>query len=107
MFMAYPCRHLAEGAGFTGNEKAYYSVDNSCFNKVLEQGTGIPISLGLLYILVAQRLGCSVHGLNLPGHFMLGNNIEGISNLLVDPFDSEALLCAVQHKSVLVIVPVH
>lgn len=74
-------------------------MDNSCFNKVLEQGTGIPITLGLLYILVAQRLGCAVHGLNLPGHFMLGNNIEGISNLLVDPFDGalqlKPLPCAV------------
>ena len=81
------CRHLAQNAGFKGNETDYYDVDNSCFNRVLERGTGIPITLGLLYILIAHRLGCAVHGLNLPAHFMLGNNIEGISNLLVDPFD--------------------
>ena len=45
-------RHLAEVAGFAGNQKAYYDVDNSCLNTVLEKGTGIPVTLGLVYLLV-------------------------------------------------------
>lgn len=57
---------------------------------VLARRTGIPITLGLLYMVVAERLGLSLHGLNLPGHLMVGNNIEGVTNLLVDPFDGNA-----------------
>lgn len=48
------CRHLSEVAGFKGNQKAYYDVDNSCINMVLEQGTGIPITLGVVYMLVIR-----------------------------------------------------
>ena len=42
-----------------------------------------------MWLQVAQRLGCQLHGLNLPGHFMLGSNMEGISNLtqVNDPFE--------------------
>lgn len=80
------CRHLGQVVGFTGNDKDYYNPDNSCINMVLQSHTGIPITLGLLYMAVAQRLGLRLHGLNLPGHFMIGNNVEGVTNLLVDPF---------------------
>lgn len=77
-------------AGFKGNDKDYYNPDNSCINMVLQDRTGIPITLGLLYMSVAQRLGLQLHGLNLPGRFMLGNDTEGVTNLLVDPFDGRA-----------------
>ena len=77
-------------AGFKGNDKDYYNPDNSCINMVLQDRTGIPITLGVLYMAVAQRLGLQLHGLNLPGRFMLGNNTEGVTNLLVDPFDGKA-----------------
>lgn len=83
------CRHLGQVVGFRGNEQDYYNPDNSCVNMVLQSHTGIPITLGLLYMAVAQRLGLQLHGLNLPGHFMVGNNLEGVTNLLVDPFDGE------------------
>ena len=76
--------------GFKGNEKEYYDPDNSCINRVLQRHSGIPITLGLVYMAVAQRLGLQLHGLNLPGHFMVGNNLEGVTNLLIDPFDGES-----------------
>ena len=80
------CRQLGEVAGFKGNEKDYYDPDNSCINMVLERQTGIPITLGVLYMAVAQRLGLKMHGLQLPGHFMVGDSVEGTTNLIVDPF---------------------
>lgn len=95
------CRQLGQIANFTGNEKDYYDPDNSCMNMVLQRQTGIPITLGLLYMVVAHRLGLSLHGLNLPGHLMVGNSIEGVTNLLVDPFDGNAcgaLPWKVSHK---------
>lgn len=90
--LSYITRQLGQIANFTGNEKDYYDPDNSCINMVLQRRTGIPITLGLLYMAVAQRLGLSLHGLNLPGHLMVGNSIEGVTNLLVDPFDGFKLL---------------
>lgn len=89
--LVYITRQLGQVANFKGNEKDYYDPDNSCINMVLQRRTGIPITLGLLYMVVAQRLGLSLHGLNLPGHFMVGSNLEGVAgsnlHLLVDPFD--------------------
>ncbi|DBA86229.1 TPA: hypothetical protein ACH3X1_005733 [Trebouxia sp. C0004] len=90
--LSYITRQLGQIANFTGNEKDYYDPDNSCLNMVLQRRTGIPITLGLLYMAVAQRLGLSLHGLNLPGHLMVGNSTEGVTNLLVDPFDGFKLL---------------
>ncbi|KAA6413615.1 MAG: hypothetical protein FRX49_13723 [Trebouxia sp. A1-2] len=90
--LSYITRQLGQIANFTGNEKDYYDPDNSCMNMVLQRQTGIPITLGLLYMVVAHRLGLSLHGLNLPGHLMVGNSIEGVTNLLVDPFDGFKLL---------------
>lgn len=84
--LSYITRQLGEVAGFKGNEKDYYDPDNSCINMVLERQTGIPITLGVLYMAVAQRLGLKMHGLQLPGHFMVGNSVEGTTNLIVDPF---------------------
>ena len=57
--------------GFHGNTQNYYDPDNSCLNRVLERRTGIPISLSVVYLLVAKRLGLPVMGVGLPGHFML------------------------------------
>ncbi|KAG2482139.1 hypothetical protein HYH03_018898 [Edaphochlamys debaryana] len=57
--------------GFRGNQEDYYSADNSCINKVVERRVGIPITLSLVYMEVARRVGLRLRGLNLPGHFML------------------------------------
>jgi len=53
-----------------GNLEDYYSPQNSYLNRVIERKRGIPISLSLIYIFVGRRLGWTVGGLNLPGHFL-------------------------------------
>ncbi|PNW76972.1 hypothetical protein CHLRE_11g483200v5 [Chlamydomonas reinhardtii] len=57
--------------GFRGNQEDYYSADNSCINKVVERRVGIPITLSLVYMEVGRRLGLTLRGVNLPGHFMI------------------------------------
>jgi len=57
--------------GFTGNSKEYHSPDNSFINKVLETHRGSPLSLGIIYMLIAQSIDIPVFGVNLPDHFML------------------------------------
>ncbi len=57
--------------GFKGNIEEYHSPDNSFINRVLETKKGNPISLAILYSIIAQRLNIPVFGVNLPQHFIL------------------------------------
>jgi regulator of sirC expression with transglutaminase-like and TPR domain len=59
-------------AGFAGNADAYYDPRNSYLHEVLARRTGIPITLALVYIEVARRVGLRLHGVGLPGHFLAG-----------------------------------
>ncbi len=56
--------------GFAGNEENYYDPENSYLNRVLDRRTGIPISLSLVYLLLARRLRLPIAGIGLPGHFV-------------------------------------
>ena len=56
---------------FTGDSKDYYHPDNSFLNTVLERKKGNPISLSILYSIIAQKLYLPVFGVNLPNHFIL------------------------------------
>eukprot|EP00955_Chlamydomonas_euryale_P079873 363353-Chlamydomonas_euryale.AAC.8 len=57
--------------GFNGNLEDYYDHDNSYVNKVLERRTGIPISMALVYMEVAARVGLPMVAVNLPAHLMV------------------------------------
>ena len=56
---------------FSANTKNFHSASNSMLNKVLETRKGNPISLCVLYMLIAQRLKMPVYGVNLPNLFIL------------------------------------
>lgn len=56
---------------FSGNTKNYHSPSNSLINQVLDSKRGNPISLCVIYMLIAQRLGQPVFGVNLPSLFVL------------------------------------
>lgn len=57
--------------GFRGNTDDYYDPRNSYLNEVLDRRLGIPISLGVLYIAIARRLGVALRGVSLPSHFLI------------------------------------
>lgn len=56
---------------FAPNTKNFHSPANSMLNQVLETKKGNPISLCIIYLLVAQKLGMKVYGVNLPKLFVL------------------------------------
>lgn len=56
--------------GFKGNEQNYYDPENSYLNRVIDRKMGNPISLCLVYLLLAKRLHLPVTGIGLPGHFI-------------------------------------
>jgi regulator of sirC expression with transglutaminase-like and TPR domain len=70
--------------GFRGPNAAEYSdPSNSQFDEVLGRRIGLPISLAIVELEVAARLGLALFGIGLPGHFIVG----GPDGLLVDPAD--------------------
>lgn len=66
-------RYLFEENGFHGSRGDYESRSNSYMNEVLDDREGLPISLSVLYIELASKLGIQgVFGVPLPGKFMVG-----------------------------------
>jgi regulator of sirC expression with transglutaminase-like and TPR domain len=63
-------RSLSIDHGVSGSEAAYRTADGSFLNRVIETGQGIPISLSLLYMEVAERLGLTLFGVSTPLHFL-------------------------------------
>lgn len=57
--------------GFKGDTATYHSPQNSFINTVLERRKGNPISLAIIYSIIAQRLNIPIFGVNLPQHFIL------------------------------------
>lgn len=77
---ALPWTYLGD-RGYAGNRNDTIDTANSCIAEVLETRRGIPISLGVLLVHVARRLGYEALGINFPGHFLA--RVDGV---LVDPF---------------------
>jgi regulator of sirC expression with transglutaminase-like and TPR domain len=82
---------LFDEEGFRGNADDYYEPCNSCLNEVLERKVGIPITLSVLMIEVARRVGLRVQGIGLPGHFVVSAAV-GSESVLLDPFDGGTVL---------------
>jgi regulator of sirC expression with transglutaminase-like and TPR domain len=82
---------LFEEEGFAGNSDDYYNPLNSYLPSVLQTKRGLPITLSLVYKIVAERLGLRVWGVALPGHFLIGME-SGETRTLVDPFSGGRLL---------------
>ena len=62
--------------GFRGNADDYYDPRNSCLNDVLERRLGIPITLALVTMEVGARVGLRIQGIGLPGHFVVGAQLD-------------------------------
>ncbi|MFZ9939302.1 MAG: transglutaminase-like domain-containing protein [Bacteroidia bacterium] len=56
---------------FRGNTDEYLNPNNNFINKVLETRKGNPLMVGLVYMLIAQKLDLPIYGVNLPQHFVL------------------------------------
>jgi regulator of sirC expression with transglutaminase-like and TPR domain len=61
---------------FSANTTNYYSPQNSYINQVIFSKKGNPISLGIIYAAVAQKIGLPIYGFNLPKNFILAYKDE-------------------------------
>ena len=77
--------------GFAGNQTDYYNPRNSCINEVIASRLGIPISLAVVYLSIAERLELPVSGVGLPGHFLVRYDDEHFSTF-IDVFNNGQFL---------------
>jgi regulator of sirC expression with transglutaminase-like and TPR domain len=76
--------------GFAGNVNDYYDPDNSYLHRVLNTRRGIPISLAVLYMELAQQVGLNVKGISFPGHFLMKLSVQA-GDIVLDPFNGASL----------------
>jgi regulator of sirC expression with transglutaminase-like and TPR domain len=84
-------RFLFAELGYRGNAEEYYDPRNSYLNEVMDRRTGLPITLSVVFLEVAQRVGLTAHGLNFPGHFLVAVRQPG-GLVVLDPFRRGAVL---------------
>jgi regulator of sirC expression with transglutaminase-like and TPR domain len=84
-------QYLFEELRFTGNTRDYYDPRNSYLHEVLDRKLGIPISLSILYLEIAQRLNFPMVGIGMPGHFLIRPNFED-AGIFVDAFNQGEIL---------------
>lgn len=63
---------LAGTYGFTGDVAGYHDPRNGLLTNVLDRRRGLPITLAIVYVAIARRVGIHAHGINAPGHFLVG-----------------------------------
>ncbi|MGE3172282.1 MAG: transglutaminase-like domain-containing protein [Planctomycetota bacterium] len=76
--------HLHGELGFRGGDASCLDLDHVLLDRVVEGRTGVPVSLSLVYLLVARWAGLSVSGVGMPEHFLV--RLHGVRPVLVDPF---------------------
>ncbi len=72
---------------FGANTKNFHSPGNSMINVVLETRKGNPITLCVIYMLVAQKLKLPVQGVNLPNLFILTYKDDHHNQFYINAFN--------------------
>src|SRR5204862_766334 len=80
-------KYLFTQRGFHGSRGDYYHKSNSYLNEVIDDREGLPITLSVLYLELARRIGVKVEGVGLPGHFVVRHVPAKGDPQLIDVFD--------------------
>jgi len=83
---------LAGENAFTGDRQSYDAPVNADMIRVFDRRKGLPISLAIIYVAVARRLGWACHVVNLPGHVLV--SVGEVEPVLIDVFNDGAVLRA-------------
>lgn len=91
---------IGDEFGFTGDRDSYDDADNADLIRVIDRRRGLPISLSIVYVAAARRLGWSADALNTPGHVLvrIGSATQPV---LIDPFNCGAVVGAAQLAALL------
>lgn len=94
-------RFLTGEAGFAGDRSDYHRWENSCIDHVLATRRGMPITLAVVAIEVARRVGVRLAGVGMPGHFLVGDPTD--PRWFADPFHGHTDLTRDACRNLLVI----
>lgn len=76
---------IHEAHGYQGDEENYDDIQNASMIRVIERRKGLPVSLGLIYIILARGMDWPIEGLSFPGHFLVRMEMGG-ERVILDPF---------------------
>lgn len=83
--------YLAVEHGFAGEVESYHDPSNGLLSRVLQTRRGLPITLTIVYVAIARRLGLLAYAVNLPGHVVaaIGGDERPV---VLDPFHGGIVL---------------
>lgn len=76
--------------GFGANLNNFYDPENSYLDRVIATRRGIPISLAVIYMELAQQIGLEFRGISFPGHFLMKLPLSS-GTVVLDPLDGNSL----------------
>jgi regulator of sirC expression with transglutaminase-like and TPR domain len=91
--------HLFGSGLFVGDHSGYHHWRNSCLDQVVAVRRGMPITLAVVAIEVARRLGVELAGVGMPGHFVVGDPND--RDWFADPFHGRTSLAAADCQKLL------
>lgn len=79
---------------FQPNVSDYYNPINNYLNIVLEKRTGIPITLSLIYIHLANYMDFKLHPVNFPSHFLVKYVLDEDTDesIVIDTFNKGRIM---------------
>lgn len=81
--------HVSMQLGFRGNPREYYDPENSYLDSVVRRRQGIPITLAVVYMAIAERVDLPIEPIGFPGHFLV--RVGEPRGVYVDPFEGRIL----------------
>ncbi len=91
---------MVEEFGFSGDRTHYDDPQNADLIAVVDRRLGLPISLSILYVAMARRLGWSAMPLNTPGHVLVRLG-DASDQLIIDPFNDGRIVAPEQVEALL------
>lgn len=76
---------MVENHHYRGDSLTYDDLQNANLIRVIDRRMGLPITLGVLYLVVCHALSWDAEGLNFPGHFLVRLAMDG-ERVIIDPF---------------------
>ncbi len=91
-------KYLFEVRGYHGSRGDYYTRSNSYLNEVMDDREGLPITLCVIYMELARRVGVPVAGIGLPGHFVARHMPAKGDGKFIDVYERGELFTADEAK---------
>lgn len=91
---------IHEAHGYKGDDANYNDIQNVNMIRVIERRRGLPVALGIIYIVLARKMAWQADGLNFPGHFLVRLE-QGSTRKIIDPFNQGAEMNAADLRQLL------